>query len=160
MTCRLRKMNEISSSIVFLLFLKPKCIQNAVFFWNEISILKKKHKGWNIYHILRYPFIPKQLGIRQWFDSSIRNLSGHLIETLATWRIIPLSKWSVTMPEAPKSTKKSVRYIFVRFLFFCSTASLQKKSVRFFFLADVLCIKSNPVGSITYGSGLNIFVLF
>ena len=67
---------------------------------------------------------------------------------------------NITVPEAPKGTKKSVRFIFVRFLFFCSNASLQKKGVRFFFLADVLCIKSNPVGSITYGSGLNIFVLF
>ena len=64
-------------------------------------------------------------------------------------------------PEPPKGTKKSARFIFVRFCFFRSNAFPPKKSARYFFL--LMNSASNPtlsVGSITYGSGLNIFVLF
>ena len=45
-------------------------------------------------------------------------------------------------PEPPEGTKKSARFIFVRFLFLCSNAFPQKKSARFFFL--LMNSASNP----------------
>ena len=46
------------------------------------------------------------------------------------------------IPEPPEGAKKSARFIFVRFIFFCSIALPPKKSARFFFLASKS--SSNP----------------
>ena len=48
----------------------------------------------------------------------------------------------IKQPEPPEGTKKSARFIFVRFCFFRSNAFPPQKSARFFFL--LMNSASNP----------------
>ena len=65
------------------------------------------------------------------------------------------SRTSACTSWTPQRYKKKCSIYFCSILFFPLECISPQKKCSMFFLADELCIKSNPVGSIIYGSGLN-----